>query len=753
MSGKLLVISAVIVILAGAGTALLLSLPDLFREPLQPTVIPAAAWSRDVAAGGYQDGAPIGGLGAGTITWRYDGSFYKGRLRIGKNRMDIDKNCGFFMYQKPSDQEASAISLDAGSLGEGQAKYYSLFPKSWVDYYGDKFTCKAKVTQFSPLIPGDYKNSSYPVGVYSWELTNPSSKACDVSVMLAWNNDFGGVSAEPVTDKAKKVVGLRFVNAPEGSAPAKDSCEFSIAGGQAKGTKVTYASAADIDKLKDDFSKDGVLNNTAGAGAMGGVSVSVTLRPGQTVRFPVILSWDMPVAEGFTKNDWYREYTRYFGRTGANSWNIAKEALENASAWEASIDKWQAGILEDGAYPDWLKTSLFNELYYYSAGGTIWEAGAASGQPDDPEEDMFSSLECYDYPYYGTLDVSFYGSWALLQLWPDLEKQSVKQFCDSVYTEREDRPKPLGTAAHDFGGYGSAFKKWNAYNFRDSTNWKDLNSKLVLMVFRDWALTGKTDSEFLKYCWIPVQKAMEKVKSQDADGDGLPDSNGIDQTYDTMSLTGNTAYCGSLFLAACEAAGEIAKAMGDTGLSDTYKSWLEKGKASFEGKLWNGSHYRIDTGSGDTSRIMSDQLCGQWYAAACGLPGIVPDENARSVFNRIYEYNFKKFDGGANGIVNVMLPSGEIDTSSSQSAESWVGTSWGVAAGMIQQGLTDQADEIGKSLFGTIWDRGELWFRTPEAWQSGLMGVRSPYYMRATTVWAVKQAYDMTRVEVRAPEN
>jgi non-lysosomal glucosylceramidase len=510
--------------------------------------------------------------------------------------------------------------------------------------------------------------------------------------------------------------------------------------------EITYASAPDLDGLKADFTEDGALNNAAGGDTIGAVSISARLLPGQSASFPIILSWDMPVVEGFTENDWYREYTRYFGRTGTNSWNIAKEALKNASEWEASIDNWQTGILADPAYPDWLKTSLFNELYYYTAGGTVWEAGAASGQPDDPEEDMFSSLECFDYPYYGTSDVRFYGSWALLELWPELDKQCVRQFCDSVYTEREDRPRPLGTAAHDFGAYGSAFKKWNAYNFRDSTNWRDLNSKLVLMVYRDWAMTGKTDSEFLEYCWIPVRKAMERVKSQDADGDGLPDSNGIDQTYDNMLLTGNTAYCGGLFLAACEAAGEIAGVMGDTGLSDTYRSWLEKGKASFEEKLWNGSYYRIDTGSEDTSRIMADQLCGQWYAVACGLPGIVPDASAKSAFNKIYEYNFKKFDGGANGIVNVVLPSGEIETTG-QSAECWVGTSWGVAAGMLQQGMTAQADEIGQSLFNAVWDRGELWFRTPEAWQTGISGVRSPYYMRATTVWAVKHAYDIGRVK------
>ena len=573
----------------------------LFQAPftgkVKLTEIPSAAWSRDVSSDGYIDGAPVGGLGAGSITWRYDGNFYDGRLVIGKNDMDIDESSGFYLYQKASGKEAVASRLDAASLGADQAKYYSLFPKSWVDYYGSDFTCKAKVTQFSPLIPGDYKLSSYPVGIYSWELTNPTDTSCDISIMFTWDNNFGGVAAVPVSDNGGRFAGLRLLNASEGEIPDKSTCELSIGCEKVKGVKITYASSIDINELCRDFSVDGCLNNKTGEDTTGAVCVSATLKPGQVLSFPMVLSWDMPVTEGFKNNDWYREYTRYFGRTGTNSWNIAKEALMKADEWEGLIDAWQGGILDDAKYPEWLKTSLFNELYYYFAGGTVWEAGAASGQPDDPDEDMFGSLECYEFPYYGTSDVRFYGSWALLQLWPEIEKQCVRQFSDSVYTTRDDRPEALGTTAHDFGQYGSAFQRWNAYNYRDSSNWKDLNSKLVLMVYRDWAQTGKKDTAFLKYCWIPVQKAMEKVKSQDTDGNGLPDSNGIDQTYDNMSLSGNTAYCGGLFLAACEAAGEMADVMGDKKLADTYGLWLKSAKKSFDAALWNGSYYNIDTGS------------------------------------------------------------------------------------------------------------------------------------------------------------
>ncbi len=206
------------------------------------------------------------------------------------------------------------------------------------------------------------------------------------------------------------------------------------------------------------------------------------------------------------------------------------------------------------------------------------------------------------------------------------------------------------------------------------------------MVYRDWALTGKTDSAFLDYCWPAVQVAMDKVKSQDTDGDGLPNSTGVDQTYDDMDLEGNTAYCGSLFLAAAEAARELAAAEGDPALATTYQGWLTQAQASFDAELWTGTYYRIDTGSADPTRIMSDQLNGEWYARAVGLPPIVDPTRAASAFTKIYDDNYKLFAGGSRGVVNVMTADGDVDPTSVQTQECWVGTSWGVTAGMIAGG-------------------------------------------------------------------
>lgn len=736
-------------ILSNPAFLLVLAASTISTAEIQATTnIPSQAWSRDINAGGYIDGAPIGGFGAGTMTWDFAGDFYLGRLNIAAAPTGTtvpyatDSNAHFYMYQKLSGQSAVMKMLNASTLGSGEATYYSLFPKAWVDYYGTAFPLEAKVTQFSPITPNEYQFSSYPEGVYEWDVTNSQAVSCDFAVMLTFDNAFGGTNAAVTTSGNN--VGL-VLTRNTGSATNQNQGEFTLATQSGAGVSVTYESATAVGTLQTAFSAAGLLNNTVGNHTIGAIAFKATLAPGQSLKLPIVLAWDLPLAKPGSGSTWYREYTRYYGQTGLNSAKVAFDGLSQYASWESTLDSWQSGILT-GPYPDWLKQMLFNELYYYFTGGTLWEAGQYGSSSYNAGPDMFSSLESYVYPFYGTSDVRFYGSWPLALLWPDIDKQEVEQFCDSVtLTGSQPMPRPaaIGTCAHDFGDTNSIFTMWNAYTYRDSTTWKDLNSKLVLMVYRAWVLTGKTDTAFLNYCWPAVQVAMNKVHSQ-CDANGLPASNGIDQTYDDMGLYGDTAYCGSLYLAACEAAQQIATAQGSASQASTYQTWLTAGQTGFAA-LWNGTYYNIDNGTQDTAqnRIMSDQLAGEWYAKALGLPGIVPDANANSAWQKIHDYNWAKFDAGAHGVVNVMTAGGAIDTSWPQSQEAWAGVGWGAVAGMIQQGMTSQATDAGYSIYNSIWNLGQLWFRTPEAWQTGLSGIRAPYYMRANGLWSVKHAYDI----------
>lgn len=101
------------------------------------------------------------------------------------------------------------------------------------------------------------------------------------------------------------------------------------------------------------------------------------------------LAWDMPkIHFGKAEKNYYRYYTRQFGREGNVAGELAATALEKYSKWEEAIDQWQNPILEDGSLPDWYKSALFNETYYVSDGGSVWldldESETQGLDPHDP---------------------------------------------------------------------------------------------------------------------------------------------------------------------------------------------------------------------------------------------------------------------------------------------------------------------------------------------------------------------------------
>src|SRR3712207_3082922 len=171
---------------------------------------------------------------------------------------------------------------------------------------------------------------------------------------------------------------------------------------------------------------------------------------------------------------------------------------------------------------------------------------------------------------------------------------------------------------------------------------------------------------------------MDHVAAFDRDGDGLPEHDGRpDQTYDTWPMTGPSAYGGSLWLAALRAAAAFAREVGDDLQAVGWDADFARARAAVESKLWSGPSYDYDAGGGPTSdSVMADQLVGQWYADASGLGDLVSPDRVESALRRVFELNVCAFEGGTMGAVNGMRPDGRVDTSSEQSQEVWVGTTY-----------------------------------------------------------------------------
>ncbi|HEY9876374.1 MAG TPA: GH116 family glycosyl hydrolase [Candidatus Obscuribacterales bacterium] len=777
-------------------------------------------------------GMPLGGFGSGCIGRSSRGDFNLWHIDGGEHVFKRLPACQFSVFEQAGDLPAQAYAMcteapEDGSLSRWQwypreaeeqkttGTYHALYPRSWF-VYENVFQAQLTCEQFSPIWAGNYQESSYPTAIFEWTAHNPTDEPITISIMLTWHNIVGWFTnaiktpevqvrddGSPVYEYQPRwgdstgnfnqwIVDHFRVGCLLDRVRIHDDIEegegqWAIATTTNPSLEVFYNTrwnpSGDGSEVWDSFAHNGSLPDSEdetpadpGEQIAGAIAIRFTVRPGRTRTIPFILAWDFPITQFAAGVNYYRRYTDFFGRTGNNAWSIVRTALKHDDLWKDQIQSWQEPILKRQDLPNWFKMALFNELYLLTDGGTLWTAA----DERDPVG-QFGVLECLDYRWYESLDVRLYGSFALMMLWPKLDKAVLEAFARAIPSS-DDTPRIIGynqaaairkaadATPHDLGAPNEhPWENTNYTSYQDCNLWKDLPCDFVLQVYRDYVLTGSTDIEFLSECWSAVVKTLAYVKEFDKDGDGIPENSGApDQTFDDWKLQGISAYCGGLWLAALEAAIAIGQILIDNGVEtgedetggsldatiNTYQTWLEQSRSLYQEKLWNGQYYRLDSESG-SEIVMADQLCGFFYAKLLGLPDIVPQECAESALKTVYEACFLNFNenrlkatgelsiqnpkskiqnliGAANGVKLDGLPANPDAT---HPLEVWTGINFGLAAFLIQMGMKDEAFQMTEAVVQQIYENG-LQFRTPEA-ITAAGTFRASHYLRAMAIWAI----------------
>ncbi|NJO47929.1 MAG: bile acid beta-glucosidase [Oscillatoriales cyanobacterium RM2_1_1] len=785
--------------------------------------IPASAWSRPIGLGwekpytvrypsnlddGPWHGAPLGGFGAGCVGRSPRGEFNLWHLDGGEHIFQTLPGCQFSVFEEvqgqsqayalgtepPTDGSLSAWNWYPASTPERQTGTYSaLYPRSWF-VYENVFQAQLSCEQFSPIWAGNYQETSYPIVVFEWVAHNPTDKPITLSILFTWENTIGWFTnalknppvqvrddGSPVypyhsrwgesTGNFNRLVedfhrlGCLMSRLSASEEVQEGEGQMAIATITNPAVEVYYHTCWNPIGAGDDvwryFVQDGSLLDENGElpapeGERTGVAVAVkfTLRPGRTRKIPFFLTWDLPITTFEAGVNCYRRYTDFFGRSGKNAWSMVRTAMKHSDVWRENIEAWQNPILQRQDWPDWLKMALFNELYILAGGGTLWNAADEA----DPKG-KFAVLECLDYRWYESLDVRLYGSFALAQLWPELDKSILLAFARAIpqddqtprtigYNQASAIRKALGATPHDLGAPNEhPWEKTNYTSYQDCNLWKDLPCDFVLQVYRDFLFTGSTDSEFLQDCLPAIVQTLAYLKTFDQDQDGIPENGGApDQTFDDWQLQGVSAYCGGLWLAALQGAIAILKTLqGQQQLPEsipdadalitTYQTWFDQSQPIYQAKLWNGAYYALDSTSGDEV-VMADQLCGQFYSTLLGLPDIVPQDCRALTLKTIYESCFLKFHQGKFGAANGVRRDGNpVNPDATHPLEVWTGINFGLAAFMIQAGMPTEGLQLAEVVVQQIYQNG-LQFRTPEA-ITAAGTFRASHYLRAMAIWAI----------------
>ena len=734
---------------------------------------------------------PVGGIGAGGFERLMSGNFETWFLKPGWMVEETVWADQFHVFMKSGNRtivqtlsteappEGAGLSQWAWKYPAGKGDYFALFPKSGFSYEKNPdWPVGLAVVQFSPVIPGNYRETSFPVAVYKWIAENRETRPVEMSLLLTWENMVGweavqaipgvptlfkwdrlseGSVNEYVEDGPRKAIIFKKkdMDVKRGNAMAGT---MAIATVEVPGkTQVHYLTDFDPrgegGEVWTTFRTDGTLSDSRISRVAGrngataaALAIKLTLKPKEKIEVPFVIAWDFPYCEFEPGAKYRKKYTDFFGATGGNALAIAVDGLTRFKDWERAIDTWHQGIIGDPRLPGWFKQALFNELYVLTE-TSIWDA----------ETNLHTYLESADYLMYGTFDVDSY-CWHVLRLWPELELNNMRFFAGTLplydssfraYQYNDLFPSEVpadkkgyywntvkvpGMVPHDIGSPRK--RPWvvlNAFDWQNGNVWKDLNPKLPLRGFRDFLASGGRDMEFLKTVFRASVTALDTLEERFGDPRShIPLNEGIpDQTYDTWRMKGESAYVGLLWLAALKTTSEMGKILMKQGLPKLddvdvagtvgrYRGWFEAGRSSLD-KLWDerGGYFHIDSHTDD---IMTDQLFGLWYSAMLGLEGggrppIIAADRVKRTLRTIYEKNVQGYGGGLMGAVNGRTAEGK-QLRSQQGDEVWVGTAYAFAANCLLHGLVEEGMHTAYGLYHVVWSPfGQgYFFKTPEAY-------------------------------------
>ncbi|KAH7723818.1 bile acid beta-glucosidase [Aphelenchoides avenae] len=739
-------------------------------------------------------GVPCGGIGSGSIGRDFRGGFCKFSLRPGRVEHHVKTANQFILTLRSGSTLVrqvvlSAVPFNKGSgcqrskklcawdfsLPQKDVHYRGLYPRSWSRYELPEEQVEVHCRQISPIIPNNYKDSSLPASVFVFRVINNSERDLEASIAFTFCNGSGdkkankGVQCTSETFWKGNVLGVRLDHSVDGMP-----CTYGLAASTSKhahgSTCVSFKPSGTGENLWRSLATTGEFYDGAEDTDGSELGVGVCLKtavPARTASkdLEFALVWHMPeVHFGLRGRRLKRWYSRFFDQSADAAEDICEYALNNYRQWEAAIDAWQKPVLENPSLPDWFKSALFNELYFLTDGGSMWFDFDEEWPRQEPqmteytakvlrEHGRFGYLESWEYRMVNTYDVHFYASFALAELFPNLEhsvqadiRDHIDHFDDNkvkFHMEGDTGPqKSYLRVPHDLGN--PADDPWlmtNAYVMHDTGKWKDLNLKFVLTSYRDYFVVLKSDKAFLDFIWPAVKNLMEEALLHwDRDGDGMIENFGVaDQTYDAWKMVGVSAYCGSLWLAALRVAAEMGREAGDKEAHVKYTEILRKAKKVYEEKLWNGRYYNFDEGSLSQDTVMADQLCGYWYLAHIRpdmAADIIPADHVKSVLDAVYELNVMKFANGEMGAVNGMRPNGEIDFSYIQADEVWTGVTYALASFFMQQDQLERGLHVAEGCYETCYNRTGLQFQTPEAIYKKRF-YRAIGYMRPLSIWAI----------------
>jgi non-lysosomal glucosylceramidase len=580
-------------------------------------------------------GMPIGGIGTGTVYLGGDGKLWLWDIFNEKKEGIVDKTYKDWKGKKeikprdganfifpvapeyPFEQGfgISVIQQDAvwrKSLdfkGFEDISFKGQYPMAEIKYRDPKLPVTIDLQSFSPFVPLNAKESSYPATIMRFTVTNTSSKKATVE-LSGWlenavlnnsdnSNDLKLVNTiETIADNT-----VLFCSAKTDSEALKKQRDFgNMALMLCQSGKKSKAEAGV--KVNSTILFPENEENTAearhGEQLIGALSKTVKLKPN------LILPQNGK-SKGENKG---RLYSKRFENAAAVATAIAKNYDD---LYQKTI-AWKNCFYEDSTLPHWFLNRTFantsilaTETSFLLEDGRFW---------------AWEGIGCCE----GTCTHVWHYAQAIGRIFPELEKNLRERTDFAVIDATSGGIDFRGAFANKFAADGQA--------------------GVVLRAYRDY-LISENNAAFLEKNWNNIKLSLQYLINLDAEEGGVPNGTIFGEQHNTLDAEwyGNIPVITSLYLAALAASVEMAKAMKDTKAVAEYSGILEMGKLNIE-KLFNGEFFiqnedpKHKNAIGIGSGCYIDQVFGQSWAYQLGLGRLYNKEMIHSALESLWKYNF-----------------------------------------------------------------------------------------------------------------
>lgn len=605
---------------------------------------------------------PLGGIGTGTICLGGWGQLRDFEIFNRPNKGLMFQYAFATLYAKQGDREpvtrviqgpvggtytgagSGVTRMDGSGLPHmRKCKFTGEFPFAKLDFEDPKMPLEVSLEAFNPFIPLNDKDSSLPAAIFLYKLTNPTSDTVEATLFANLENRVGHPDiGKGVTEfkEAENVSGLVMTTNKHDAESARFGSLSLTTPWSDLTVQTRWLGAGWFDSLHmfwDQISEHGVLNENResveaddGRTDVGSIGLKVSLKPGETVTLPVMITWHMPNFEKY----WGGEqplWKNYYASLFSDAMGVADYIGGKIEQLESETRLFKNSLF-DSTLPECVLDAVSSQI-------SILKSTTCLRMPDGTFygfEGCNTTAGCCE----GTCTHVWNYAQAMPFLFPNLER-SIRD-ADYAYNITNAghmtfrMPLPLGTKAS--GGFHAA---------------GDGQMGGVMKVYREWLICG--DDDWLREVWPNVQKSLEYAwEKWDVDKDGVME--GVQHnTYD-IEFHGPNTMMGSFYLGALRAGEEMARHLGEDEKADEYRAIFESGKAWMDENLFNGEWYRQEVRvDGEHLNVpikdwpkyqygdgcLSDQMIGQWYARILELGDLFDSEKVKKTMASIFNYNWK----------------------------------------------------------------------------------------------------------------